>query len=373
MKPVNSPPSAPAGFMKSELIFSLSESFKRAFDLVQREQSLEIPSGEVASEELNFSRAAIRLSRELTSQKLITCFRCIVQVMGEYMQSKNNTLSIDFGVGSMICGSGEVSFRFNKSFAKVHADSARSDSISRLQRSSSAHSGIRPRDSISCASFNTSPFSETSLLAKSSAYRTLSSLSTKKCSKQELVYDEAFSKHLFEIETRAKDALQEKRLREEELAATRTEEKLELSRRRERSKMYHSLLAKQIIENGNRRKQERQKFIESASCHDFPRFTAPESTKLATFQRQQALKIQSDLDAQIKERAEQRHLLRQKEIALSNQFNAENLIQMKAENVKELNNRAEQQRILKQSWDQYSKLNRRLRKIESFDSKQHTF
>ena len=373
LKPVNSPPSAPAGSMKSKLSFSLSESFKRAFDLVQREQSLEISSADVATEELNFSRAATRFTRELTNQSFITCFRYIVPVMGELMQSKNNTLSIDFGVGSMICGSGEVSFRFNKSFAEVHRDSALSDSISRLPRSSSAHSDIRPRDSISCASFNTSPFSETSLLAKSSAYRTLSPLSTKKCSKQELVYGEAFSRHLFEIETRAKDALQEKRLREEELAATRTEEKLESSRRRELRKMYQSNLSKQIIENDSKRKQERQKFIESASCHDFPRFTAPESTKLATFHRQQALKIQSDLDAQIKERAEQRHLLRQKEIALSNQFNAENQIQLKAENVKELNNRAEQQRILKQSWDLYSKLNRRLRKIESFDSKPHTF
>lgn len=360
--------SGQAAFTKSKLNFSLSETFKRAFDLVHREKSLDIVSKDVATEELNFSEAAIRFSSDLTIQNFTTCFRCIVQVMGGLMQSKNNTLSIDFGVGSMICGSGEVSFRFNETFAEDHADSARSELISRLQRSSSAHSDIRLRDSISSASLNTSPSPETSLLAKSSAYRTLSSLSAKNRSKQEIVYSEAFSRHLSQIEARARDALHDNKLREERLAATKTEEKLESSRRREQWKIYRNHLSKQIIENDHKRKQERQNFIESASCHDFPRFTAPESTKLAAFKRHNAQKIQSALDSQIKERAEQRCLLRQKEVALSNQFNAENQIHMRAENVKELNDRAKQQRILKASWDTYSKLNRRLRKIESFDS-----
>ena len=321
----------PSASIQQTPVFSLLESFKRYFGVVQREKSIEasMTNGEV--EEFDFSRAASIFSSGLTKAQVYICFRLIVQVMGEFMQLKRDTLSIDFEVGTLTCGNGEVSFRFNPS---IKDREKFLDSDSRVSRSS--YFSIKESVKASSSRSSHSSHSEKQLQ-----------------SKQEIVYNEALSRYIDKIEKRTSQLISEKNKQEENQVSLQLKDQMEVSCMRRRNQEYLEYLSGQIRENKYKRKQEEKKLIESASCHDFPRFN---EESLPPSNRRNAKKIQSDLAQQVQEKRAREASSRRNEFEYSRQLNTVNLSLIRAEKEAENRKKSQQMRILKQSWDQYCRL-----------------
>jgi len=351
--------------------FSLSESFKRTFGVKQIEPpALATVTSLITNEteELNFVKAAHRFSHGLTGDQVHKCFRHIIQVIGDFMNTGTNTLSIDFDIGTMTCASSVVSFRFNRNIREMLGNTGLLDASSSVSKACTVYSEIEPMDSASCIT-SSKRSNISSSVSRDISCRSLKSIVCGAGSKYETVYKAAVSRYVCDIERRARQAMLDRKQFDEQINERKLEEELKASEFKRKRSEYREYLSNQIKENHCKRKNEKKKFIEAASCHNFPELNQLDSGDTPFSKKQSEKDIQTFLDGQVKKSAELRKASRKNEMDLVNHVNKMNLEKIKKGEESERKVKSRQQKELLDSWNQYAALNRRIREIESFDVK----
>lgn len=163
---------------------------------------------------------------------------------------------------------------------------------------------------------------------------------------------EALSRHIGKMEADAAKAISEKHLWEGHLERCNGIEENDMEWRRTIEKDHAEQLKLQILQDEDRRVQEKAKHKTRADMHDFPKFEETNDADVRGYQNQRRANLKQDLDLQVEARNRMQQLQKQREREL--EMNNIEASQFEIKNIKrdEQARKNQERAILAQAWDQ---------------------
>jgi hypothetical protein len=200
------------------------------------------------------------------------------------------------------------------------------------------------------------------LIAEGKGIKALRSLSmSDDC--RDMVYREALSRHVSDMEARASEAIRAKKIWTDKLMTDQLRYEIEQHRKRARSRENAEYLLRQMRLSESKRKEDKLKQISDASCHDFPGINDHPPCDRAA-----AREAHKELDNQVQHDRSLRTMLRMRDLEFANKFqkvNRAELERIKSENIeKKLKHRS----VLNEAWNRDLRIKSCWNAIEKFDA-----
>mmetsp|Transcript_45063 Transcript_45063/g.107077 ORF Transcript_45063/g.107077 Transcript_45063/m.107077 type:complete len:577 (+) Transcript_45063:123-1853(+) len=404
--------------------FQLEDSFIRAY--AAESKGPRVPQDKVsAGEDLNFSKAAIKFSQNLTKDDFFTGFKALVQHIGETI-STGQPVNIEFEVGKLIARDSAVSFEFSPHISMQENlegdDMSLSSFVGADYRPAPTFSEPPPEAytlSVHGSTPGATPYRAPSVLSEDAISQASSRSWTQavplarptqdagrtppprsvassqmrgasnvvpsnsnlvpmatvqeeetqvprlgQSSKFEAVHDQALGRHVAKLSEAAATAIAEKDMWEQHLQRCVEEEHKDQQWRRAIVKDYSEQLKAQIKQAEERRHRGRLEAIEQASMHDFPNFAemhAINGVDAEAYVLQRKANLKADLDQQVAFKQRLQLNAKQRERDLEMSHNS--AVQQEVEVLKTdgVEKRRTDMSNLCQAWEQQCKL-RALRK-----------
>lgn len=375
----------PVSTRKRRPFFHLAPAFAQSFGLGQNAKQVQQNSSVLQGntcEEFNFSKAALRFSDGLTKDQVFSGMRYILQAIGECMRVASNTVIVDFDVGKLTFGSSRTDFRFNVKLREI-AGADNLDTYTLLTSSSIGASkrsivsdNMYPHESVSQVSSGrpsiqppavvvTTPSTTASSVRRSksenlSQSRSAFSRAPVLGGRQELAYRQALSRHLSEMEVRASEAMHAKRQWQDQVSRGKLMEEMESEKRKKLERENMTYLIHQMQLNDDKRRDEKKRFIESASCHNFPEFSSNRD-------RKKSESVKSELELQIQTDKAIKSIAKLREAQLVSELNEKNRQLLMEEKSIDEQRKIEKRTILNEAWNRDLRLKHCWRAIEQYD------
>lgn len=324
--------------------FHFSDSFIRSYLPEAARKHAASVAGDLCSfEDFNFSKAALKFSKQLTKDQVFTMLRALVQRIGDSI-ADGREMEIGLSdVGKFVCRSDrEPRFIFAQEFHKQEALTPRDASGSALEKAPAAPekapekargrpsqattkglavakaAGTIRMDSVPAHAEDVKgfdggvqrPMGEE--LPKSASAPGLTALQFKR----ELAFKEAMDRHIAAMEAHAAEAVAEKDAWDCHVNECLLQERDEIQARKERNHLNLHFLKHQMAMGEQKRKEQRKEDIEAASAHDFPSFSEVHPDEMKDFIKGQQEKVRQALDDQVRTNNTLRNLAKQKDLAL---------------------------------------------------------
>lgn len=323
--------------------FHFSDSFIRSYLPEAARKHAQSVAGDLCSfEDFNFSKAALKFSKQLTKDQVFTMLRALVQRIGDSI-ADGREMEIGLSdVGKFVCRSDrDPRFIFAQEFHKQEAFTPRDASGPAPEKARPANqattkglavakeagtirmdeergdrgvSGVQvPAHAEDVKGFDGGvqrPMGEE--LQKSASAPGLTALQFKR----ELAFKEAMDRHIAAMEAHAAEAVAEKDAWDCHVNECLLQEREEIQARKERNHLNLHFLKHQMAMGEQKRKEQRKEDIEAASAHDFPSFSEVHPDEMKDFVKGQQEKVRQALDDQVRTNNTLRNLAKQKDLAL---------------------------------------------------------
>jgi len=325
--------------------FHFSDSFIRSYLPEAARKHAQSVAGDLCSfEDFNFSKAALKFSKQLTKDQVFTMLRALVQRIGDSI-ADGREMEIGLSdVGKFVCRSDrDPRFIFAQEFHKQEAFTPRDASGPAPEKARPANQAttkglavakeagtIRmdeergdcgdrgvgvpvPAHAEDVKGFDGGvqrPMGEE--LQKSASAPGLTALQFKR----ELAFKEAMDRHIAAMEAHAAEAVAEKDAWDCHVNECLLQEREEIQARKERNHLNLHFLKHQMAMGEQKRKEQRKEDIEAASAHDFPSFSEVHPDEMKDFVKGQQEKVRQALDDQVRTNNTLRNLAKQKDLAL---------------------------------------------------------
>lgn len=325
--------------------FHFSDSFIRSYLPEAARKHAQSVAGDLCSfEDFNFSKAALKFSKQLTKDQVFTMLRALVQRIGDSI-ADGREMEIGLSdVGKFVCRSDrDPRFIFAQEFHKQEAFTPRDAGGPAPEKARPANqattkglavakeagtirmdeergdrgvgvSGVQvPAHAEDVKGFDGGvqrPMGEE--LQKSASAPGLTALQFKR----ELAFKEAMDRHIAAMEAHAAEAVAEKDAWDCHVNECLLQEREEIQARKERNHLNLHFLKHQMAMGEQKRKDQRKEDIEAASAHDFPSFSEVHPDEMKDFVKGQQEKVRQALDDQVRTNNTLRNLAKQKDLAL---------------------------------------------------------
>jgi len=326
--------------------FHFSDSFVRSYlnpEAARKHAAGQLAGDLCAFEDFNFSKAALKFSKQLTKDQVFTMLRALVQRMGDSI-SEGREMDVVLGdVGKFVCRADGPRFQFAQEFYRQdlpESDSRATPAPRREGAAAVASAPAAPRVAAQPAATGNSATQDATVatlvpentqpedvkgfdsgvqramgetdLQKSASAPGLSALQFKR----ELAFKEAMDRHIAAMEHHAAEAVAEKDAWESHVSECLLQEREEIQARKERNHLNLHFLKHQMALGEQKRKEQRKEDIEAASAHDFPAFSEVHPNEMKGFVKVQQEKVRQALDDQVRTNNTLRNLAKQKDLAM---------------------------------------------------------
>lgn len=349
--------------------FQLADSFLRVFNVEAKAHPC-IPERYLTSpEELNFSKAAIRYTQNLTKDNIWMGLRAIVHQIGE--AAGREQVCINFEIGQLLVKDRDVNFVFMADIYTQEGLDVPEGALEILDYKPSVTYGAPSKDALSLNLQGKSHFSgsakanslggwEDVELSPRSATTTASRRTGEADATSVVSQDvprhmaqvEALSRHIGQMEADAAKAISEKHLWEGHLERCNGIEDKDVEWRRKIAKDHAEQLKVQIRQDEERRVQDKEKLVTQTTMHDFPCFKDAHDADVRGYLHERRANLKQDLDQQVeaRNRLQQMQKQRDRELELNNieasQFEIKNI------RIQEIAKREQERVTLAQAWGQ---------------------
>ncbi|CAK8990632.1 Hypothetical protein SCF082_LOCUS2326, partial [Durusdinium trenchii] len=333
--------------------FHFSDAFVRSYLSAEAARKNAAVPGELCNfEDFNFSKAALKFSRQLTKDQVFTMMRALVQRLGDNL-AEGREVDLALGdVGKFQCrGDRDPRFHFAQEFLKQDPETADTGAAPLSRDRAPTTAPVRAEAAAPPGATGTCRGAATLLVEASqpdevkgfeggqqrsmepvpgpgaakdaaggeemSASQSAPSLGlTALQFKKELAFKEAMDRHIAAMEAHAAEAVAEKDAWDSHVSECLLQERDEIQARKERNHLNLHFLKHQMALGEQKRKEQRKEDIEAASAHDFPSFSEVHPNQMKDFVKAQQERVRQSLDDQVRTNNTLRNLAKQKDLAL---------------------------------------------------------
>ncbi len=179
---------------------------------------------------------------------------------------------------------------------------------------------------------------------------------------RDLVYRDALSRHVSDMEARATEAMHAKKLWKEKIMTDQLRYEIDSNRIRNKSRENAKYLLRQMQLNEQKRKSDKMKQIADASCHDFPGIGDH-----TPCDRVAAVRARKELDLQLLIERRLRTSLRTRDLELARKFQDQNRIELARLHSERTAKKLQNKYVLNEAWNRDLRIKNCWKAIESFD------
>lgn len=353
--------------------FQLAESFMRVFNVEAKSHPCVADKHLTASEDFNYSKAAIRFSQSMAKDNIFMGLRAIVHQIGD--RAAHEQLAIDFELGQLRCKDRDFQFVFMADLYTQEGLEVPEGALQDTEYQPSCTFGPPSKDALSLSvqgksqvsasikanslggwqDLEASPRShvtnETQPSKLAASVVDTKSVCTDDVSRH-LAHIEALGRHISQMEADAAQAIAEKHLWEGHLQRCNGLEQKHVEWKRTIARDHAEHLKLQMQRDEEKRVKERDNFKTKEGMHDFPCFKEPADKDVRGYLHERRANLKQDLDQQIESRNHLKQMQKHRERELEwNNIEAQQFEIQKIRN-DEVTKKQQERVVLAQSWDQ---------------------